>query len=61
MILDDRISGSLSASNGVQWRVITDTVMGGVSSGQLLPTVVEGRNCLRLTGAVSLQNSGGFV
>lgn len=61
MILDDRISGSLYANNGDRWRIITDTVMGGVSSGQLLPTVVEGRNCLRLTGAVSLQNSGGFV
>lgn len=45
----------------VSWRVISDTVMGGVSSGSLVPTVVEGRVCLRMTGAVSLENNGGFV
>lgn len=26
-----------------------------------MPTVNEGRNCLRLTGEVSLENNGGFV
>jgi len=61
LILDDRNSGTLTATNGACWRAITDTVMGGVSSGDLMPTVIEGRNCVRLTGKVSLENNGGFV
>jgi len=61
LILDDRNSRSLSATNGARWRAATDTVMGGMSSGDLMPAVIEGRNCLRLTGQVSLANNGGFV
>ena len=38
------------------WRVVNDTVMGGVSSGQ-----VEVSDTLRFTGELSLQNNGGFV
>ena len=61
LILDDRSSGTLAATNGASWRAITDTVMGGVSSGNLMPTLAEGRDYLRLTGQVSLENNGGFV
>ena len=61
LVIDDRTSGSLDAVNGACWRAITDTVMGGESSASLVPAVVEGRPCLRLTGEVSLANNGGFV
>jgi len=61
LILDDRSSGTLSATNGASWRAIADTVMGGESTGQLIPAVMEGRHCLRLTGEISLKNNGGFV
>jgi len=61
MIIDDHNSGTLTAANGASWRAISDIVMGGVSSGNLKPTVVEGRACLQLTGEVSLKNNGGFV
>ena len=61
LIIDDRRSGKLDANIGTLWRLLTDTVMGGVSSGRLDPAVVAGRSCLRLTGEVSLENSGGFV
>jgi hypothetical protein len=61
LILDDRASGTLRASSGACWRLVTDQVMGGVSDGDLEPTTVEGRPCLRLTGDVSLLNNGGFV
>jgi hypothetical protein len=61
LILDDRSSGTLSATNGSEWQAITDTVMGGESTGSLVPAVIEGRACLRLTGEVSLANNGGFV
>jgi len=60
-IIDDRSSNSLLATNGMHWRVICDTVMGGVSSGKLIPTRIEGHDCLQLTGQVSLENNGGFV
>jgi len=61
MILDDRSSGTLVATNGASWRAISDTVMGGVSSGSLVPTMIDGRACLQLSGEVSLENNGGFV
>jgi hypothetical protein len=61
LMIDDRTSGTLDAINGTCWRGITDIVMGGKSSAGLVPAVVEGRHCLRLTGAVSLENNGGFV
>lgn len=61
LILDDRSSGNLCASNGILWRIITDKVMGGVSAGRLLPMVIEGRSCIQLTGNVSLEKNGGFV
>jgi hypothetical protein len=60
-IIDDRRSGKLDANIGTRWRLLTDTVMGGISSGHLDPAVVAGRSCLRLTGEVRLENSGGFV
>ncbi len=61
LTIDDRSSGNLHASIGSDWRVVSDTVMGGVSSGSLVPTEVAGRPCLRLSGDVSLENNGGFV
>jgi hypothetical protein len=61
ILLDDRASGSLETPLGTRWRLVTDTVMGGVSRGRLDPAAVEGRACLRLSGEVSLENSGGFV
>lgn len=61
LILDDRNSGNLLATCGSSWRAISDTVMGGVSSGKLVAMHLEGRSCIRLTGRVSLENSGGFV
>ncbi|WP_299281225.1 CIA30 family protein [uncultured Tateyamaria sp.] len=43
------------------WEYVADTVMGGVSTGQLDVGPVEGRDAARLTGTVSLDNNGGFV
>lgn len=61
LMIDDRSSGDLHASIGSDWRAVTDTVMGGASSGRLVPTEIAGRPCLRLSGDVSLENNGGFV
>lgn len=43
------------------WEFVADTVMGGVSTGQLRAMTVAGREAMRLTGDVSLENDGGFV
>jgi hypothetical protein len=43
------------------WSFVADTVMGGVSTGSLDICDVGGRRAARLTGAVSLDNNGGFV
>ena len=50
-------------TSGVErpWRLITDGVMGGLSSGTLKQNTVEGRQCVRLRGDVSLKNNGGFI
>lgn len=61
LIIDDRSSNDLQASNGAFWRAVTDTVMGGASTGNVIATVVEGQPCVRLRGTVSLENNGGFV
>ncbi len=43
------------------WEYVADTVMGGVSTGQITQTQIDGRDATRLTGTVSLENNGGFV
>lgn len=43
------------------FQLITDTVMGGVSSGTLIRETVGGREAYRMRGMVSLENNGGFV
>jgi hypothetical protein len=60
-LIDDRRSGSLAASNGQSWRLITDQVMGGVSRGTLQPAEVAGQACVRLRGEVSTERNGGFI
>ena len=60
-IIDDRRSGDMSATLGGSWRLVTDGVMGGLSSGDITHDQVEGRACLRLRGNVRLENRGGFL
>ncbi|MEM9966890.1 MAG: CIA30 family protein [Pseudomonadota bacterium] len=43
------------------WRYVADTVMGGVSTGQITPIKHAGQQAMRLTGSVSLENNGGFI
>lgn len=49
------------ATNGAQWELIADRVMGGVSAGAMTRETVSGRPALRMQGDVSLANNGGFV
>ncbi|WP_417517320.1 CIA30 family protein [Marinobacter sp.] len=43
------------------WAVISDQVMGGVSSAELRQSERHGSPCTCLTGRTSLDNNGGFV
>ena len=44
-----------------RWKLITDSVMGGVSTGQLKFIVEDEVHFARMSGAVSTKNNGGFV
>lgn len=59
-ILDD-FADAEQARFGTQWIHFTDQVMGGLSEGQSEVTLKDDRSCLHLSGAVSLDNMGGFV
>ena len=61
LIIDDRTSGSYRSNLGTEWRLVTDRVMGGVSSGKMTLDSFGSRNCLRMRGNVSTENNGGFV
>jgi hypothetical protein len=61
LIIDDRRTNGLVSGLGNNWRIVTDNVMGGRSSGELSPATVDNKACLRLSGDVSLANRGGFI
>ncbi|MGB5454955.1 MAG: CIA30 family protein [Gammaproteobacteria bacterium] len=61
VLIDDRSTGTLQSSNAGEWRLITDQVMGGRSSGVVLLDQYLGRHCLRMRGSVSTANNGGFL
>lgn len=43
------------------WRLFTDGVMGGVSSGRLSRRMLDGRDAVCLQGEVRTDNNGGFI
>ena len=61
LIIDDRSRGDFNSNLGTEWRMITDQVMGGVSTGNLSLHSYHAKNCLRMQGKVSTENNGGFV
>ncbi|UOD51675.1 CIA30 family protein [Orrella daihaiensis] len=50
-----------SGTPQTRWEFIADTVMGGVSSGQVQFVRDNGQTVLKLSGAVSTANNGGFI
>lgn len=60
-IIDDRSSGDFRSNAGIKWRLISDEVMGGLSSGQLTLDNYKGQNCLHMSGEVTTENNGGFL
>jgi len=61
MLIDDFTNPGGLSRLGSPWRLVTDRVMGGVSTGRISFEEVQGRRCLCLYGDVSLDNNGGFI
>jgi len=61
LIIDDRTSGNLNSNLGTKWRLVTDNVMGGLSTGNLTLDNIKEKNCLRMRGDVNTENNGGFL
>ena len=61
LIIDDRRTGDLESVAGGSWRMVTDGVMGGISSGELSLETINNKACLRLRGDVRLEYNGGFI
>ncbi|MGO4562615.1 CIA30 family protein [Rhizobiales bacterium 3FA27D7] len=60
-MIDDLSREPPVAAIGSEWKLVTDTVMGGVSQGVMAREEVAGRSAIRMRGDVSLENNGGFV
>ena len=56
MLIDDFNDPGGHSRLGTPWRLVTDRVMGGVSTGRVSFEEIQGRRCLCLSGDVSLDN-----
>lgn len=61
MLIDDFSSSDLTSALGTGWRGVSDRVMGGVSEATVARAHIDGRDALRLSGDVRLENNGGFI
>lgn len=59
--IDDLSRPFPEAANGAHWELLSDQVMGGVSTGRLVRSPVRGRGAIHMQGDVSLANNGGFI
>lgn len=65
-VIDDMTETFPVAKCGTEWALSTDQVMGGVSRGEVVDTIItdasgEERKCLLLKGQVSTAYNGGFI
>ncbi len=58
---DEIMIESFEQQPETRWRFFTDTVMGGVSSGQVRFIRQSGQTHAQMTGRVSTANNGGFI
>ncbi len=60
-VIDDFSGAFPQSACGSTWQLLSDAVMGGVSSGRMTEEVIAGRRAVRMRGEVSLENNGGFL
>ena len=58
---DENLAEDFSKSPETRWNYVADTVMGGVSTGQVQFRSEGDVAFARLTGTVSTENNGGFI
>lgn len=61
LLIDDFTRSDGRSALGTPWRVVTDQVMGGISTARMDLEQQAGRRALCLRGEVSLANNGGFA
>ena len=57
----ETVIDNFGAGAPARWEYIADTVMGGVSKGQVSFETIDGLGVLKLSGTVSTENRGGFI
>lgn len=60
-MIDDRHFSTLQSRLGGTWTLVSDQVMGGVSTGEAIVTTRGNRPCVQMKGVVSTDNNGGFL
>lgn len=60
-VIDDLSREPPLSTIGTRWQLVSDRVMGGISSGTMVREMVVGRPAIHMRGDVSLENNGGFV
>jgi hypothetical protein len=58
---DETVIEDFTMQPETRWRFLSDTVMGGVSTGRIVFGQEDGQPFARLTGSVSTANRGGFI
>lgn len=61
LLIDDFTRDDGLSTFGSRWNLLSDRVMGGVSTARSRYDVVDGSRCLVMEGEVSLENNGGFI
>lgn len=61
LLIDDFSASDGKSPLGTQWELLTDRVMGRISTGNMGFETHDGRTTMHVTGSVSLENNGGFV
>ena len=60
-VADETVIEDFTMQPENRWRFLSDTVMGGVSSGRIVFAREDGQPFARMTGQVSTANRGGFI
>jgi hypothetical protein len=60
-IAENNLIDDFKSHSDTRWRFITDTVMGGVSTGKVEFLEADGDVHAHMTGSVSTENNGGFI
>jgi hypothetical protein len=60
-IAEQTMTETFDSNPEARWRFFSDTVMGGVSAGQVIFETEAGHSYARMTGQVSTRNNGGFI